>query len=143
MLIKKIDEVVKTWKKSNKKLHLKKVFHSFTIKKKNLQKQSFEYNFLTSQNKEMDLQGAKVILFIAIKYKLTEIVLDLENKDHWGADTWIAKSNNCDDSYYLGKSVNHCRAELPKLNVNPTTVHFSYNQFTNEETEATFFMVTM
>lgn len=30
----------------------------------------------------MDLQGAKVILFIAIKYKLTEIVLDLENKDH-------------------------------------------------------------
>lgn len=84
----------------------------------------------------MDLQGAKVILFIAITYKLTEI--DLENKDHWGADTWIEKSNNCDDSYYLGKSGNHCRAELPKVNVNPTTVHFSYNQFTNEETEATF-----
>ena len=84
MLIKKIDEVVKIQKRSNKNLHLKKVFHSFTKKKKKerkkLQKQKFEYNFLTSQNKEMDLQGAKVILFIAIKYKLTEI--DLENKDH-------------------------------------------------------------
>ena len=89
----------------------------------------------------MDLQGAKVIVFIAIKYKLTEI--DLENKDHWGADTWIEKNNNCDDSYYLEKSGSHCKAELLKVNENPTTVHFSYNQFTNEETEETFFMVTL
>ena len=58
----------------------------------------------------MYTQGAKVTLSIAIKYKLIEVVLGIENKDHWGADIWVQKSNNCDD----WKSGNHCyTAELP------------------------------